>query len=338
MTHIKTHKELLQELYEAIEKDAQELGVYPEYKDLMDFFYNAKSTLDIYHDVITTLRAKKMSDPNRAAAKAEKEAAKQVAITKLKEGLPKFQEWPKIGRLNRDILVTEKLDGTNAAIGIVEEAVQVAPPTLEPGVFTDLGTFKMVTRVYAQSRTRIITPLDDNAGFAAWVEKNQEVLIRTLGPGLHFGEWWGVSIGRGYGMSERRFSLFNTARWTKPEGAAALEQARKEGVAIYTVPVLYNGPWTGMLGYIDGTQEIAPEATALPWLVLDEAQKWPEVEGQQNPRPRFAPNFILEWLARVGSQAAPGFMKPEGIVVYHRGSDALFKATIENDEKHKFEV
>jgi hypothetical protein len=54
-----------------------------------------------------------------------------------------------------------------------------------------------------------------------------------------------------------------------------------------------------------------------------------------NPRPRYAPNFILEHLKRTGSQAVPGYMQPEGIVVYHRASDTCFKATIEGDESHK---
>ena len=54
-----------------------------------------------------------------------------------------------------------------------------------------------------------------------------------------------------------------------------------------------------------------------------------------NPRPRFAPNFILEHLKRVGSQAAPGFMRPEGICVYHKASGVVFKATVEKDQSHK---
>ena len=32
----------------------------------------------------------------------------------------KFQGWGKIPRLNREMVVTEKIDGTQAAIGIVE--------------------------------------------------------------------------------------------------------------------------------------------------------------------------------------------------------------------------
>lgn len=43
----------------------------------------------------------------------------------------------------------------------------------------------------------------------------------------------------------------------------------------------------------------------------------------------------LEHLAIQGSQAAPGFMKPEGIVIFHKAANMLFKKTIEKDEEPK---
>ena len=46
---------------------------------------------------------------------------------------------------------------------------------------------------------------------------------------------------------------------------------------------------------------------------------------------------VLTQLAISGSQAAPGFEKPEGIVIYHKAAGVLFKKTIENDEKPKGE-
>ena len=103
---------------------------------------------------------------------------------------PEFVEWPKIPRLNREIIVTEKIDGTNAAVIVLEDG-----------------------SVHAQSRTRLITPGNDNFGFAAWVEASAEELSADLGPGHHFGEWYGKGIQRGYGLEERRFMLFNTKRW-----------------------------------------------------------------------------------------------------------------------------
>lgn len=101
-----------------------------------------------------------------------------------------FQEFQKIARLKREVVVTEKIDGTNAAI-----------------IITDDG------QIACQSRTKFITTSDDNKGFANWVEKNKVELINTLGPGTHFGEWWGSGIGRSYGLKEKRFSLFNVHRW-----------------------------------------------------------------------------------------------------------------------------
>lgn len=123
-----------------------------------------------------------------------------------------FEPWPKIARLNRDITVTEKIDGTNAAI-----------------IIGDDGS------VGAQSRKRVITPDDDNFGFAAWARDNAGALVDTLGAGRHFGEWWGSGIQRRYGLTngDRRFSLFNTARY------ADAPLSNVDGLA--TVPVIYEG-------------------------------------------------------------------------------------------------
>jgi len=272
-----------------------------------------------------------VTDPNRAAQKAAKLAAKQAAHQEAVAGL-EFHEWPKIGRLNRDVVITEKIDGTNAAIGIV--------------VRDEIDASGSLYRVYAQSRSRVISVHDDNYGFAAWVERNKDQLILALGPGLHFGEWWGVGIARGYGMSERRFSLFNTAKWGAGEGATALVLARSEGVAIYAVPVLYSGPWTANLGYknaetsewfdfgVEAAKEGEPDVGDTR-LRQERHEQWLATLGLGNPRPRFAPNFIMEWLARVGSQAAPGFASPEGVVVYHRAGNICMKATIEGDAEWK---
>jgi len=43
----------------------------------------------------------------------------------------------------------------------------------------------------------------------------------------------------------------------------------------------------------------------------------------------------LKQLEKNGSLAVPGFMNPEGIVIYHKTSGQLFKKTIKNDEKGK---
>lgn len=154
--------------------------------------------------------------------------------------LMQFEGWPSIARLNRTIIVTEKLDGTNAAVVIVprQEAedhfrklVGYAPPTVG-----EAQPFFAVTEhfaVAAQSRTRFIVPGKDNHGFAAWVQQNAEELSK-LGPGRHFGEWWGKGIQRGYGVEGKQFSLFNTGRWSREERPACVS----------LVPVLYEGPFS----------------------------------------------------------------------------------------------
>jgi hypothetical protein len=101
------------------------------------------------------------------------------------KAFPKIPRWSKVAQ----VVITEKIDGTNACVVVSAEG-----------------------EVTAQSRTRMITPAQDNYGFAAWVEQNAADL-RALGPGYHFGEWWGRGIQRGYGLNHRRFSLFNTGRW-----------------------------------------------------------------------------------------------------------------------------
>jgi len=127
-----------------------------------------------------------------------------------------FEAFPKLARLSREIVVSEKIDGTNAQIHVLED-----------------GT------VLAGSRTRYIKVGDDNFGFAGWVKENEDAL-RELGPGRHFGEWWGKGIQRGYGLQERRFSLFNVHRWG---------EARP--LCCRVVPTLYKGEFS-----LDAVEEV----------------------------------------------------------------------------------
>ena len=119
-----------------------------------------------------------------------------------------FEAFKKIPRLFRDIYVTEKIDGTNAQILIEQD-----------GMFL-IG-----------SRKRWIVPGDDNFGFAQWCYDRKDDLVEALGPGRHYGEWWGRSIQRGYDLDEKRFSLFNISMWN-----AAAPPAH-----CHVVPTLYQG-------------------------------------------------------------------------------------------------
>jgi hypothetical protein len=150
---------------------------------------------------------------------------------------PEFTPWPKIPRLNRPVVVTEKIDGTNAAVIVREED----------------------DTVWAQSRKKVITPDADNFGFARWVAENADMLRTMLGYGVHFGEWYGKGIQRGYGLDEKRFMLFNTAVWG-PQ-AKYFHELSNGRVEVSTV--LYEGPFdttviNGSIGYLrrNGSQHV----------------------------------------------------------------------------------
>ncbi len=121
---------------------------------------------------------------------------------------PPFEAFSKIPRLSRDCVITEKIDGTNAQVYISEDGL----------------TMKVA------SRNRWITLDSDNYGFCAWAVQNQDELMK-LGPGRHYGEWWGLGIQCGYGLFERRFSLFNVARWNADNAPSCCR----------VVPILYRG-------------------------------------------------------------------------------------------------
>lgn len=174
----------------------------------------------------------------------------------------KFEPFKKIPRLSRECFITEKIDGTNGVIHI-----------------DDTGTIMTVG-----SRSRWITPEDDNYGFARWARSNEAELLK-LGPGFHYGEWWGEGVQRGYGVKGKRFSLFNVGRWA---------DALTRPACCDVVPTLYQGVFS------------------------DEAVR-----------------SALNNLAVHGSSAAPGFMRPEGIIIYHVAANQYFKKTIDKDEEWK---
>lgn len=194
----------------------------------------------------------------------------------------RFEAWPKTKRLFRQVTVTEKIDGTNACI-----------------VFDDNG------EMFAQSRNRVITTANDNAGFAAWAYKNQGELFTILGPGRHYGEWWGQGIGRKYDMGHKVFSTFNTAGWyrTGEDGLDSRStRAATSGIhdQITVVPTLYGGVFS--------EEEIRRVAKDL-------------FEGTSIAASRFGKTFD----------------KPEGVCIYLREIDTVMKYTFDKNDQHKWE-
>lgn len=183
-----------------------------------------------------------------------------------------FKEFPKLSRLSKDMIITEKIDGTNAQVVITMPTAFIPADSV---LATHPDTHLVML---AGSRSRYITPEADNFGFARWVKEHATELFE-LGEGQHFGEWWGKGVQRGYGLSEKRFSLFNASRWAETRPACC-----------HVVPILKQ--------YTFSTT------------VVEET---------------------LAELAVIGSAAAPGFMQPEGVVVFHTASYTMFKKTFDGD-------
>jgi hypothetical protein len=200
----------------------------------------------------------------------------------------KFEPMGKIPRYEKDIIITEKIDGINAQIYIGFEDANEFTTAL---ILSEVGPMS----IWAGSRNKWIIPGNDNFGFAAWVRDNAEELIK-LGPGRHFGEWWGKGIQRGYGLDKKRFSLFNVSRWNE----------ENKPVCCHLVPVLYKGPWENKFPLHRYSADSSTITQTTVYRVFSD-------------------------LAICGSYAAPGYMNPEGIVIYHTGGNYLFKKTFKKD-------
>ncbi len=151
-------------------------------------------------------------------------------------------------------------------------------------------------RMFAGSRSKWISPDADNFGFAKWVQAHRDELM-ALGTGSHFGEWWGSGVQRGYGLGggEKRWSLFNVGRWAvKPDPA-------------------------GQAVTLADKQEFAPACCSVVPILYAGEFDTAKIEA------------TLTLLGTTGSQAAPGFANPEGIVIYHEKARVLFKKTLGDD-------
>jgi hypothetical protein len=130
----------------------------------------------------------------------------------------KFEGFPKIPRLQAQVIVTEKIDGTNCFVQITHD-----------------GDFLLGSKnrfLFADKGKK-----SDNEGFAKWAVANKQELVK-LGVGKHFGEWCGKGLGemkdgirRDYGLEEKKFVLFDTHKWNDENKPNCCE----------VVPVLYSG-------------------------------------------------------------------------------------------------
>lgn len=212
---------------------------------------------------------------------------------------PEFIGFPKMPRLSREVILTEKLDGTNAQIFIASSEGRPVPCAIHE--WTNEGD-EFSTVMLAGSRTRWITPEDDNYGFAAWVRDHREELL-TLPPGRHFGEWWGQGIQRKYGLREKRWSLFNVQRFHLHGTPARVEPTEDPRITRSSIEL--------------------PQCVGLV-----------PVLGRGIFNTTMVDSVLFD-LKEHGSVAAPGFMEPEGIIIYHVAGNLGFKKTLSKDEELK---
>lgn len=203
-----------------------------------------------------------------------------------------FEGYPKTSRFEKPVIVTEKIDGTNAQI-YIRPTDEYYDPKYDSLIFNQNEDNSKPNGylLRAGSRNRWISPSDDNYGFANWVFDNADELVK-LGVGRHFGEWWGRGIGRGYDLDTRKFSLFNTSRWLVLHDTSNVN---------YSIP-----KWV----------KACPDCCdVVP--VLERDAKFADVYG------------IMTWLESVGSIANPGYKRPEGVIAFHTGSGQVYKGIID---------
>jgi hypothetical protein len=214
-----------------------------------------------------------------------------------------FEGWPKTPRLsNGGITITEKIDGTNACIVIfpADRDFELGHNAADLGGFAWVRLGEQTYLVGAQSRKKLIYPgsKTDNAGFAGWVSENVHELVDLLGPGRHFGEWWGQGIQRRYGMDHKVFSLFNYHRFSKIAQERHDWRNRARDINMSMVPLLHAGKFSDVAiqDCLDTLRVLGSPAAA-------------------------------EWGVR--------FDRPEGIIIRHRDLGGNLKAFVEDDDVPK---
>lgn len=194
-----------------------------------------------------------------------------------------FIKWPSTPRFHKYLTITEKINGTNACIRILDG--------------------KLTT----QSRKRLITPDDDNFGFARWAYDNAGALTDVLGYGVHFGEWFGEGIQKNpLGIEGKRFAHFSPWKFNDAEK----ERIENSGLVEF-VPILFEGQadeWT-----IPHTIEMLRVYGSRV-----EGAKSTEVEVFPGPDGTYTK-----------ANAA------EGVIVWQKETQQKYKILLENDSIHK---
>lgn len=211
-----------------------------------------------------------------------------------------FKSWGSTPRFHKGLHITEKINGTNAGVSVQGVSKDESPEFVKDGIVVAGVDCDWIVR--AQSRKRIITPGDDNFGFAAWVWDNAEGLANLLGFGYHYGEWYGEGIQKNpLAVKGRWWALFNTWHWGRPENLNRLRMVDIPGLT--TVPVLH-----------DEQRDGPADFSTIPKILND----------------------LTNWGSLADGSAPEG--EPEGIIVWQRETQQRYKILLREDDKHKWEV
>jgi len=221
-----------------------------------------------------------------------------------------FQQFKKIPRLSREIIITEKINGSNMQVFIYNLNEEILFPYEEDykipskefiNKYTVAEKNGLLMFVGSRNRWLQVGKSSDNMSCASWCKERSEELFK-LGEGRYYAEFYGKGIQSGYGLDHKRMALFNVSRWHDDE-KRLISVNKETGEEKYTeqcpsccevVPILYQGDFD--------TNVI---------------------------------NYYIDKLDREGSVAVPNFKPAEGLVVYHTAAGQYFKKTISNDEKPK---
>lgn len=228
-----------------------------------------------------------------------------------------FQKWPSIELLHNVRRSLEqlgetpkvtyrakiKLDGTNGGVQI----------------FSD-------RRVAVQSRTQIITPQGDNAGFAGWVSQNIDYFA-NLAIAEHitlFGEWCGKGIQKRTAISQidRRIFVIFAIQFGGTEGKIAKLEIRPEQIRQFLPehPDIFILPFYGEAIAIDfgNTDQLKESAATLNQIIEDVEKSDPWVQE----------NFGIAGLG----EGLVMYPEADGLVERLAYSELLFKV---KGEKHQ---
>lgn len=156
-----------------------------------------------------------------------------------------FYPFPKIGQFRNTIRAVSM---RSAYVGKEDDGSPIYDESRPRPVLPFVGTVKLHGtnaaivfhpdgEITCQSRSQIITPDADNAGFAAWVEEHKTILFDRFmplvgeEPLIIFGEWCGKGINKGAAVCQlpKMFVVFNAkfgtgenAVWFSPASVANL--------------------------------------------------------------------------------------------------------------------